>query len=327
MSGLLTNPSTQGVGKVVTDDVVLVQGLTKTFGNFRAIEDLDLRVTRGAVHGFLGPNGAGKTTTIRVLLGLYRRDGGSVSVLGKDPATHSSVINRDVSYVAGEVALWPTLTGRQALDVLAGLRRAAGGEYDDDRERELIDAFALDPSKRIRRYSKGNRQKVILVAAFAARTDLLILDEPTSGLDPLMERIFGECVARAVADGRTVLLSSHILGEVEQLCDAVTIIKDGRLVETGRLSDMRHLAASTISAVVSGDAADRVAADIQAVLGGAEVERKQVQDNAIRLETSVPEEHIDAVLQRLLVAHPTDVRCTPASLEDLFLRHYKVGSR
>ncbi len=328
MSGLLTNPSTQGVGKNATDDVVLVQGLTKSFGTFRAIDDLDLRVTRGAVHGFLGPNGAGKTTTIRVLLGLYRRDSGQVSVLGKDPATHSSVINRDVSYVAGEVALWPTLTGRQALDVLAGLRRAAGGDYDDDRERELIDAFALDPSKRIRKYSKGNRQKVILVAAFAARTDLLILDEPTSGLDPLMERVFGECVERAVADGRTVLLSSHILGEVEQLCDAVTIIKDGRLVETGRLTDMRHLAASTISAVVSGDAADRVAEEVRSQLGAdGEVTRKPVSEGAIRLEASVPHDRVDAVLAALLAAHPTDLRCTPASLEDLFLRHYRVGAR
>ncbi|HWC24280.1 MAG TPA: ABC transporter ATP-binding protein [Flexivirga sp.] len=327
MSSSATQERPREVDVPETGNVIEVRALTKTFGSFHAVDGLDLRVGRGTVHGFLGPNGAGKTTTIRVLLGLYRRDSGAVRVLGCDPATHSATINKDVSYVAGDVALWPTLTGRQALDVLAGLRRAAGGDYDDDRERELIEAFALDPGKRIRAYSKGNRQKVILVAAFAARTGLLILDEPTSGLDPLMERTFGECVERAVSDGRTVLLSSHILGEVEQLCDAVTIIKDGRLVETGELSQLRHLAASTISAVVSGDTADRVAADVAALLGAAEIERKQLPNNAIRLEASVPEEHIDAVLRRLLAAHPTDVRCTPASLEDLFLRHYKVASR
>lgn len=325
MSSTTTRERPREMDAPATGDVIAVHGLTKTFGRFRAVDGLDLQVGRGTVHGFLGPNGAGKTTTIRVLLGLYRRDAGDVRVLDRDPATETATINKDVSYVAGDVALWPTLTGRQALDVLAGLRRAAGGDYDEARERELIEAFALDPSKRIRTYSKGNRQKVILVAAFAARTRLLILDEPTSGLDPLMERTFGECVERAVADGRTVLLSSHILGEVEQLCDAVTIIKDGRLVETGELSQLRHLAASTVSAVVSGDAADSVAASVEHVLDGASVERKSVQDNMVRLEASVPEEHIDAVLQCLLTAHPRDVRCTPASLEDLFLRHYKVG--
>lgn len=327
----MSSPTTQQRSREAevppSGDVIEVRGMTKTFSGFAAVDGLDLQVGHGTVHGFLGPNGAGKTTTIRVLLGLYRRDAGDVRVLDRDPATQSEAINKDVSYVAGDVALWPTLTGRQALDVLAGLRRSAGGAYDDDRERELIDAFALDPSKRISTYSKGNRQKVILVAAFAARTRLLILDEPTSGLDPLMERTFGECVERAVSDGRTVLLSSHILGEVEQLCDAVTIIKDGRLVETGELSQLRHLAASTISAVVSGDTADRIAAEVQDLLGGVEIERKHLQNNAVRLEASVPEERIDAVLQSLLAAHPTDVRCTPASLEDLFLRHYKVGTR
>ena len=324
----MTNPSTQSPVRTTpakTEDAVAVAGLVKNFGRFRAIDELDLTVTRGSVHGFLGPNGAGKTTTIRVLLGLYGRDAGTVRVLGRDPAIDSAVINRDVSYVAGEVALWPTLTGRQALDVLAGLRRSAGGHYDDRREAELIDAFALDTGKRIRKYSKGNRQKVMLVAAFAADTELLILDEPTSGLDPLMERTFGECVEQASSQGRTVLLSSHILGEVEQLCDAVTIIKDGRLVETGELSQMRHLAASTISAVLSEDTADRATTDLQGLLGtGAEVARKTTSDGRIRLEASVPRESVDRVLQVLLTAHPTDVRCTPASLEDLFLRHYKV---
>lgn len=310
------------------DPVIAVRGLTKSFGRFHAVDDLDLEVERGTVHGFLGPNGAGKTTTIRVLLGLYRRDAGQVTVLGRDPGTDSAAINRDLSYVAGEVALWPTLTGRQTLDVLAGLRRAAGGDYDDGRERALIEAFALDPTKRIRKYSKGNRQKVMLIAAFAARTELLILDEPTSGLDPLMERTFADCVERATAEGRTVLLSSHILGEVEQLCDAVTIIKDGRLVETGQLSRMRHLAASTISGVLPGEIADRVADEISTVLGQeTAMTRKVLPDKNVRVEASVPQEDVDHVLQTLLRARPTDVRCTPASLEDLFLRHYRVAAR
>jgi len=325
----MTTPSTKPRTQpqpLTNERVIEVTGLTKTFGRFRAVDGLDLTVAGGTVHGFLGPNGAGKTTAIRVLLGLYRRDDGDVRVLGHDPATDSATINRDVSYVAGEVALWPTLTGRQALDVLAGLRRSAGGEYDDEREAELIDAFALDTSKRIRKYSKGNRQKVMLVAAFAAVTELLILDEPTSGLDPLMERTFGDCVEQATAQGRTVLLSSHILGEVEQLCEAVTIIKDGRLVETGQLSQMRHLAASTISAVVPEDIADRVAAEVRSALGDvADVVRKPLPDRKIRLETSAPRQSVDQVLQAMLAARPTDVRCTPASLEDLFLRHYKVG--
>lgn len=328
MSGAAIRAVTEVTGQDSLDDVIAVRRLTKTFGGFPAVSDLDLQVSRGAVHGFLGPNGAGKTTTIRVLLGLYRRDDGAVKVLGRDPAVDSAVINRDVSYVAGEVSLWPTLTGQQALDVFAGLRRSAGGRYDEHRERELIDAFALDPSKRIRKYSKGNRQKVMLVAAFAADTELLILDEPTSGLDPLMERTFGTCVERAVADGRTVLLSSHLLGEVEQLCDSVTIIKDGRLVETGRLSRMRHLAASTISAVVPGDTVGRVAREVQSHLDGqVELTRKPVGDSGIRLEASVPHDRVDAVLAALLTAHPTDIRCTPASLEDLFLQHYRVGAR
>ena len=199
---------------------VHVRGLVKRFGHFRALDHLDLEVESGSVHGFLGPNGAGKSTTIRVLLGLYRPDEGSVSVLGREPWRDAALINRQVSYVPGDVALWPALTGGQVLDALAGLR----GSRDADREAELIERFDLDPTKRVRTYSKGNRQKVALVAALAAPTRLLVLDEPTSGLDPLMERVFTEEVARAAGEGRTVLLSSHILAEVQRLCSAVTII-------------------------------------------------------------------------------------------------------
>ncbi|MEU4236006.1 ATP-binding cassette domain-containing protein [Actinoplanes sp. NPDC026619] len=203
--------------------MIEIDGLVKRFGAFTAVDHLDMRVEPGAVHGFLGPNGAGKSTTIRVLLGLYRATAGRVRVLGLDPLEAT----RRISYVPGEVTLWRNLTGQEVLDALAGLR----GSRDAAAEKRLAADFALDTRRRVRTYSKGNRQKVALVAAFAAPTDLLVLDEPTSGLDPLMEELFQRCVRDAVSAGRTVLLSSHLLGEVEDLCDSVTIIKDGRLVE------------------------------------------------------------------------------------------------
>jgi len=207
-------------------NVITVERLVKRFGALAAVDGLDLNVRAGEVHGFLGPNGAGKSTTIRVLLGLYRASAGRVRVLGLDPATQAAQVTGRTSYVPGEVSLWPNLTGQEVLDALAGLR----GNRDVAAERRLVGEFALDPRKVVRTYSKGNRQKVILIAAFAARTELLVLDEPTSGLDPLMEELFQHCVRDAAAAGRTVLLSSHILAEAEQLCDTVTIIKDGRLV-------------------------------------------------------------------------------------------------
>ncbi len=199
---------------VADGPVIKVCGLVKEFARFRAVDGFDLRVQRGEVHGFLGPNGAGRSTTLRVLLGLYRRSAGTVSVLGLDPATHPAAVTRQVSYVPGEVALWPSLSGQEVLDALAGIR----GAYEPAREKRLVADFALDTRRKIRTYSKGNRQKVLLIAAFAAHTDLLVLDEPTSGLDPLMEELFQRCVRDAVADGRTVLLSSHLLDEVERLC-------------------------------------------------------------------------------------------------------------
>lgn len=213
-----------------------VAGLVKTFGRLRALDGLDLQVLPGQVHGFLGPNGAGKSTTIRVLLGMYHRDVGTVRVLGLDPAHHATTITRRCAYVPGDVALWPALTGRQTLDALAGLR----GTRDPRRESELIEAFSLDPTRPVRSYSKGNRQKVMLVAALAAPTELLILDEPTSGLDPLQSEVFVTAVRDAAERGRTVLMSSHIMPEVDRLCDAVTIIKDGRTAAGGSLSDLRH---------------------------------------------------------------------------------------
>jgi ABC-2 type transport system ATP-binding protein len=277
------------------------------------------------VHGFLGPNGAGKSTTIRVLLGLYRATAGHVRVLNLDPVSAAAQVNRRVSYVPGEVNLWPNLTGQEVLDALAGLR----GVRDSAAERRLVAEFALDVRKPVRAYSKGNRQKVILIAALAAPTDLLILDEPTSGLDPLMEELFQGCVREAVSKGRTVLLSSHVLSEVEDLCESVSIIKDGRLVESGRLADMRHLAASQVTALLTGEQATAVWTDLDS-LGLIPSERASPNGAAATgpdLRLSVPRDRVPAVLGLLAAAHARDITCTPASLEDLFLRHYQVAAR
>ena len=291
---------------------VRVRGLVKHFGRFRALDHLDLEVEAGSVHGFLGPNGAGKSTTIRTLLGLYRPDDGNVSVLGRDPWQEASVINRQVSYVPGDVALWPTLTGGQVLDALAGLR----GSRDADREAELIERFDLDPTKRVQTYSKGNRQKVALVAALAAPTRLLVLDEPTSGLDPLMERVFTEEVARAAGEGRTVLLSSHILAEVQRLCSAVTIIKNGHVVEHGDLKTLRRLSRTRIELGVPTDELAIVSQELETM------DLDVVEDSG-RLSLEVPAERVPAVLSLAGEHRIQDVTCEPASLEDLFLRHYE----
>ena len=291
---------------------VLVRGLVKHFRHFRALDGLDLEVEAGSVHGFLGPNGAGKSTTIRVLLGLYRPNEGSVSVLGREPWRDAALINRQVSYVPGDVALWPALTGGQVLDALAGLR----GSRDTDREAELIERFELDPTKRVRTYSKGNRQKVARVAALAAPTRLLVLDEPTSGLDPLMERVFTEEVARAAGEGRTVLLSSHILAEVQRLCSAVTIIKNGHVVEHGDLGTLRRLSRTRIELGVPTDELATVSQELETM------DLDVVKDSG-RLSLEVPAERVPAVLSLAGEHRIQDVTCEPASLEDLFLRHYE----
>ncbi|GAA3394989.1 ABC transporter ATP-binding protein [Cryptosporangium minutisporangium] len=296
---------------------IAVDGLVKRFGRFAAVDGLDLRVAPGAVHGFLGPNGAGKSTTIRLLLGLYRPDAGRVRVFDLDPATQAAEVTRRLSYVPGEVNLWPNLTGQEVLDALAGLR----GRRDAATERRLIDDFALDTRKHVHAYSKGNRQKVVLVAAFAAPTELLILDEPTSGLDPLMEEVFQRCAREAANAGRAVLLSSHILAEVEAVCESVTIIKDGRLVESGRLTDMRHLAASVISARPTNGQLTALAAELAA----SGVDTAPAADGTLRL--SVPRQHVPDVLGALARARAEDITCAPASLEDLFLRHYRAAAR
>lgn len=308
------------------DAAIEVVGMCKLFGEFAAVDGLDLSVRSGEVHGFLGPNGAGKTTTIRVLLGLYGRDAGEVRVLGQDPAIHAAAINRRVSYVPGDVALWPNLTGQEVLDALAGLR----GAYDVATERRLVEEFGLNPRKKVRTYSKGNRQKVALIAAFAARTDLLVLDEPTSGLDPLMEILFQRLIREAVVEGRTVLLSSHILAEVEALCESVTIIKDGRLVQSGRLSEMRYLAASSVTAAVPEDEVTEVrdalrscGLDLPSPDHLLDWSTTSGERRYARLEFSVPRDDVGRVLTLLIGAGARDISCIPASLEDLFLRYYQ----
>ncbi|MGH8828748.1 MAG: ABC transporter ATP-binding protein, partial [Jiangellaceae bacterium] len=220
-----------------------VSGLVKTFGTTRALDGLDLTVTTGEVHGFLGPNGAGKSTTIRVLLGLLRADAGTATLLGGHPWDDAVELHKRLAYVPGEVNLWPGLSGGEVIDLLGRLR----GGLDHKRRDDLLDRFDLDPTKKGRTYSKGNKQKVALVAALASDVELLVLDEPTSGLDPLMEAVFQQCIDEWKDEGRTVLLSSHILAEVEALCDRVSIIRAGRTVETGTLADLRHLTRTSIS--------------------------------------------------------------------------------
>lgn len=283
-------------------------GLVKSFGRTRALDGLDLTVRTGEVHGFLGPNGAGKSTAIRILLGLLRADAGKVRLLGGDPWRDAVRLHRRIAYVPGDVDLWPNLTGGQAIDLLARLR----GGLDRARRDALCDRFDLDTAKKGRTYSKGNRQKVALVAALASRAELLILDEPTAGLDPLMEAVFQECVAEAAAEGRTVLLSSHILAQVEKLCDRVSIIRLGRIVESGALSDLRHLTRTTIEAET-----ERRVTGLDGLPG---VHGFTAEDDRVRFD--VDAEQLGAVVRRLSEFVPRTLISRPPTLEQLFLRHY-----
>ncbi|MFB7465076.1 ATP-binding cassette domain-containing protein [Streptomyces sp. NPDC056224] len=287
---------------------ISVAGLHKTFGRTHALDGLDLSVATGEVHGFLGPNGSGKSTTIRVLLGLLRADSGAAELLGGDPWADAVALHRRVAYVPGDVTLWRNLSGGEVIDLHGRLR----GGLDRARRAELIERFELDPTKKGRTYSKGNRQKVALVAAFASDAELLILDEPTSGLDPLMEEVFQDCVVQARAAGRTILLSSHILSEVETLCDRVSIIRKGRTVETGTLADMRHLTRTSISAELAGPPNG-----ISHLPGVYDV---QVQGLKIRLQADT--DKLDAVLRSLTASGVRSLTSTPPTLEELFLRHY-----
>ncbi|MGW5125693.1 ABC transporter ATP-binding protein [Streptomyces sp. NPDC004069] len=288
---------------------VEVSGLHKSFGSTRALDGLDLNVAAGEVHGFLGPNGAGKSTTIRVLLGLLRADAGATRVLGRDPWADAVEVHRRIAYVPGDVTLWRNLSGGEVIDLYGRLR----GGLDRRRREELVERFELDPTKKGRTYSKGNRQKVALVAAFASDVDLLILDEPTSGLDPLMEEVFQRCVAEERDRGRTVLLSSHILSEVEELCDRVSIIRKGRTVESGSLADLRHLTRTSVTAELAGPP------NGLAHLPG--VHDLDVQGNRVRLQ--VDTDKLNAVLRSLSESGVRSLTSTPPTLEELFLRHYQ----
>ncbi|TVL92543.1 ABC transporter ATP-binding protein [Streptomyces sp. SAJ15] len=287
---------------------ITVSGLHKSFGRTHALDGLDLSVETGEVHGFLGPNGAGKSTTIRVLLGLIRADRGAAQVLGVDPWREAVALHRHVAYVPGDVTLWRNLSGGEVIDLYGRLR----GGLDRTRRAELLERFELDPTKKGRTYSKGNRQKVALVAAFASDASLLILDEPTSGLDPLMEEVFQRCVGEARDRGRTVLLSSHVLSEVEALCDRVSIIRKGRTVESGSLADLRHLTRTSVTAELAGPP------DGLSTLPG--VHDLTVQGRRVRLQ--VDTDKLDGVLRRLGESGVRSLISSPPTLEELFLRHY-----
>jgi ABC-2 type transport system ATP-binding protein len=302
--------NTQWVEKPVIETTDLV----KTFGRVRALDGLDLSVNAGEVHGFLGPNGAGKSTTIRVLLGLARTSGGAASVFGKNPWRDAVELHRRIAYVPGDVSLWPNLTGGESVDLISRLRGAdtASSDYRD-RRAELMAAFQFDPKKKARSYSKGNRQKVALIAAFATPAQLYILDEPTSGLDPVMESVFTHEIDRLKASGATVLLSSHILSEVELLCDRVSIIRNGRVVESGTLAQLRHLTRTefTFSSEGMTDAALATILDAH-----------DLAINAGRVAFTVDSDRINAVLPQLAQLGVHGLTVAPPSLEELFLRHY-----
>ncbi len=289
---------------------ISVSGLVKSYGRARALDGLELTVRTGEVHGFLGPNGAGKSTTIRILLGLLRADAGTARLLDGDPWRDATSLHRRLAYVPGDVTLWPNLSGGEVIDLLGRLR----GGLDPKRRASLLERFDLDPTKKGRAYSKGNRQKVALVAALASDVELLVLDEPTSGLDPLMEAAFRDCISEERHSGRTVLLSSHILAEVEALCDRVSIIRAGRTVETGTLTELRHLTRTSITAELSDPPTG--------LAGQAGIHDLIVEGSRVRLQ--VDSAHLDPVLRLLAGYGVRSLTCQPPTLEELFLRQYRV---
>lgn len=290
------------------NNAIAVERLTKTFGPVRALDEFTMSVKTGEVHGFLGPNGAGKSTAIRVLLGLLRADSGDVSLLGGDPWADAVELHRRLAYVPGDVSLWPELTGGEAIDLLGRLR----GGLDPNKREALCERFDLDPTKKGRTYSKGNRQKVAIVAALASDVELLIMDEPTAGLDPLMEVIFQECIKEEQAAGKTIVLSSHILYQVEALCDRVTIIRQGVDVESGTLDELRHLTRTTITAGIRGDASE--------VAGMTGVHDFRFEDGQVRFE--VDTDRIGPIMQAVSALEITHLTSHPPTLEQLFMRHY-----
>ncbi|HKE67646.1 MAG TPA: ABC transporter ATP-binding protein [Nocardioidaceae bacterium] len=292
----------------MTSTAISVSGLVKSYGPTRALDGLDLSVATGEVHGFLGPNGAGKTTTIRVLLGLLRADSGEARLLDGDPWHDAVPLHHRLAYVPGDVSLWPNLTGGETIDLLTRLR----GGVDPKRRAELIERFNLDPRKKARSYSKGNRQKVALVAGLASDVELLLLDEPTSGLDPLMQAVFEDCIDEWKDEGRTVLLSSHILAEVEALCDRVSIIRLGKTVETGTLAELRHLTRTAISVET-----ERPVSGLERMPG---VHSLRLEGDRARFDVDTAQ--LDGVLRRLTEFGVRSLTSQPPTLEELFLRHY-----
>ncbi len=308
MSTSFANEST-----TTTSTSIATEGITKTFGQVKALADLDLRVTTGEVHGFLGPNGSGKSTTIRVLLGMLRADRGTVRLLGGDPWSEAVSLHRRLAYIPGDVTLWPALTGGEVIDLMGRLR----GQLDPTRRDQLIEAFELDPRRKCRTYSKGNRQKVAIVAALASDVELLILDEPTNGLDPLMEAVFQEAISDRKADGTTVLLSSHILSEVEALCDRVSIIRAGTVVEAGTLSELRHLTRTSVEAEL--DAVPQALSSTQGV--------HDLKVSGSRISMSVDSAELGRILSMLTSAGVRTLTSRPPTLEELFMRHYTTPPR
>jgi len=288
---------------------ISISGLVKTFGPTRALDGLDLEVRTGEVHGFLGPNGAGKTTTLRVLLGLLRADSGQARLLDGDPWRDAVALHRRLAYVPGDVTLWPSLSGGEVIDLLGRLR----GGLDPKRKRRLLELFDLDPRKKARTYSKGNRQKVALVAALASDVELLLLDEPTAGLDPLMEATFRQVIREELQSERTVLLSSHLLAEVEALCHRVSIIRAGRVVESGTLAELRHLTRTSVQAELS--------APPDGLLALPGVHNLKVDGTRMRCQVDADE--LDALLRRLTAVGVRSLVSQPPTLEELFLRHYQ----
>jgi ABC-2 type transport system ATP-binding protein len=290
------------------DDVIRAAGLVKNFGATRALDGLDLSVAPGEVHGFLGPNGAGKTTTLRILLGLLRADAGEVTLLGGDPWTNTVELHRRLGFVPGDVELWPNLTGGEAIDLLARLR----GRFDQHRRDELCERFDLDPTKKGKTYSKGNRQKVALIAALASDVELLLLDEPTAGLDPLMEAVFQDVIREVKAAGHTVLLSSHILAQVEVLADRISIIRQGRIVESGSLRDLRHLTRTTVTVET-----DRPVDPLAQMAG---VHNLEHVDGQVRFQ--VDGDRVEGMMRALAPLGVRSITAHPPTLEQLLMRHY-----
>lgn len=290
--------------------MIQAKNLTKNYGRLKALDGIDFEVRKGEVFGFIGPNGAGKSTTIRIILGLLRKNGGDVTLLGGDPWRDAVELHKRLAYVPSDVSLWPNMTGGEVIDLLTGLR----GSLDKKRRAELIERFSLDPTKKCRAYSKGNRQKVAIIAAFVSDVELYILDEPTSGLDPLMEMVFQQCVNEAKQAGKTVFLSSHILAEVEKLCDRISIIKDGRIVEAGTLAELRHFTRTSITVET-----ERQLDGLSALRGV-----HNVRTDGMKVSFNADSEELGKILEHISRFGVKALSSVPPTLEELFMRHYSI---